>query len=463
MTIQKLVAGTSVADPLASTGTQVAAAVNGLIDVNEEINNKQNLVKDSPLWADATDNGFTVTDVLGTAAIEYNSTAPNGRRGVKCTITSASRIRINSLTGQQFAGELFAEIYGTRTLTNCDGFQIEAYEVTGGGEKGWRFVRGTIASPLDNSVEQGGQTNYHGGAHTPLTAFGTSPSAMFKVAQFSIRVQPFSGTATFWIFGAGLVAPKRKSRIAVVFDDGWKACATLGASPLLSRGLPFTVAVIPTAVDQALSEYMSLVQLKSLLNAGCGIIAHGPIGGDPAGSLIENFTNTADRIADIQSVIQWIRDKGLATPKFDSCYIWPRGKFQAAINDTSLLDAALGIGVTNARSTQNVSSSVFRGSYGSQSPYGRQAMPIIGHEAANTLALEPANITEIINKINTLSDAGGVDMHLMLHKVIRREDATDGNRSITIMLDDLDSIAAAIKAKIDAGKLECVLMQDFEG
>jgi hypothetical protein len=227
--------------------------------------------------------------------------------------------------------------------------------------------------------------------------------------------------------------------------------------------LPFTVAVIPTAVDQALSEYMSLPELKSLLNAGCSIIAHGPITGNPAGSLIENFTNTEDRIADIQAVIQWIRDKGLDTPKFDSCYIWPRGRFQTAVNDTSLLDAALAIGVTNARSTQNLTSAVFRGSYGSQSPYGRQAMPIIGHEAANTLALEPANITEIINKINTFSNTGGIDMHLMLHKVMRNEDATDGNRAITILLNDLNTIAEAIKTNIDAGKLECVLMQDFEG
>jgi hypothetical protein len=207
---------------------------------------------------------------------------------------------------------------------------------------------------------------------------------------------------------------------------------------------------------------MSLANFKSLVNAGCGVIAHGPIRGNPAGSLIENYTETSDRVQDMKDVIQWIRDNELDTPNFDSCYIWPRGKFQDYINDTRLLDAALEIGVTNARTTQNLSSAVFRGSYDAQNPYGRLAMPIIGHEAAATLALEPANITEIINKINTFSDAGGVDMHLMLHKVMRNEDATDNNRSITILLNDLDSVAAAIKTKVDAGKLECVLMQNFE-
>lgn len=497
MAISKITAGTTALDPAASTGAQVATAVNKLIDATTGVETVEAITlkglpqtvgapagygdlaenilstagkgagvdaKFSPMWIDATDPGFTVTDVLGSATIEYNSTAPNGRVGVKVTLSSASRIRINALTNMQFDGNLFLEMYGSRTLTNLGQVQIEAYEVVGAGEKGWRATRGTIAAPLDNAVEQGGQINYHYGPHTPLTSFGTSPAAAFKIAQFSVRVQPeAAGSATMWIFGAGVSVMKRKSRIAIVFDDGWRSVATLGAQPLLSRSIPFTVAVIPTAVDQKLSEYMTMAQMRSLVNGGCSVIAHGPISGNPAGSLIENFTTTEARLNDVKSVIEWIRTNDLHTPGYETCYIWPRGKFQDSINDTSLLEGILSIGVTNARSTQDVTTYPFRGAYDAMSPHGRLAMPIIGHEAAPTLALEPANIAAIIQKINDLSAAGGVDMHLMLHKVMRDEDATDSNRSITILLSGLVQIADAIKAKVDAGQLEAVLMQDFSG
>jgi hypothetical protein len=74
MTIQKLVAGASVADPLASTGADVAAAVNGLIDLSVAS------IKSLPLAADAkTDTvynviGFYVDSVVGGGSFIWDAT-----------------------------------------------------------------------------------------------------------------------------------------------------------------------------------------------------------------------------------------------------------------------------------------------------------------------------------------------------------------------------------------------------
>lgn len=381
--------------------------------------------------------------------------APNGQQGVKLTLTTTSRISILPAVGQVFEMFLSAAVLGGKEQ-GVDQVRLDAVQDSAANKV--RFGSYTTGnSPLNTFAEQGGVYTVAFDKNN-LGSLNAADSE-FPIVRMEIRVTPVAGqTAELWLFGVGVLKPRRKSRVCVVYDDGYKSSFKLGLHPFQSRGIPATISVIPTAHDAGLSSYMTVQELKSWVNSGNAVVAHGPIGG--TGSLTDNYTDPATRVQqavdDIKMSIQWVRNKGLATPFFDRCYIWPQGKFQWSSGDTSLLDAVLGAGVNTARAALPTAVSFHR-TWDSLTKYNRLAVPHIGHNWPGTTAAEVTNINNIVSIINTLSDHGGIDFHLMLHRVVP-DSTPDGDMAISIRVTDLNTIAAAIKANIDSGKLEAVTM-----
>lgn len=381
--------------------------------------------------------------------------APNGREGVKITCTSESRISVNSAAGLYFDGYLSAAVFGGRA-EGVESIRLEAFE-SAADNKRWFQTYTTSSNPENNPFEQGGAFTVAFGRN----ALGglNAPSESFYTDKVEVRLTPVAlQTAVLWLFGVSVLSNKRKSRICIVYDDGFKSSLTLGLHPWASKGIPATVSVIPGLVEGGGSGYMDKADLRQWLNSGNAIVAHGP--SDGAGSLIDNYSDPATRVqlavGDMEGTVQWIKDNGLRTPYFDRCYVWPQGKFQWAEGDRSLLDAALSSGFNTARAAVPTAASNHR-NWDGLTKYNRLAVPHIGHNWSGSTANEVGNIGDIVSAINALSDAGGVDFHLMLHKVV--DDSTpDGDMDISIRVSDLETIAQAVKNNVDAGKLEAVTM-----
>lgn len=395
-----------------------------------------------------------VSLVSGDATFTYG-VAPNGLMGVKVTCSAVSRISVVPAIDLYFDGYISLAGYGG-VSTGTQSVRLDAFENIAS-NKLWFQSQTFATSPLNTYTEQGGARTIAFGRHTLGQL--NSPSNSFPMAKMEVRITPVTAqTSEFWIFGVGVLTPKRKSRICIVYDDAYTSALKLGLAPWNSRSIPVTTAVIPTLIDAGNASYMGVDELKCWLNSGNSIVAHGPIGG--GGSLVDNYTNPLTRVQqsvdDIKYTIDWIKEKGLASQYYDRCYIWPQGKFQWSSGDTSLLDAVLAEGINTARAALPTGAFGHR-AWDGLTKYNRLSVPHIGHNWAGTTAAEATNIANIVSIINALSTAGGVDFHLMLHKVV--PDATaDDSMDISIRISDLNTIAAAVKTNIDSGLLEAVTM-----
>jgi hypothetical protein len=274
--------------------------------------------------------------------------------------------------------------------------------------------------------------------------------------QFRIRVTPVAGQLVDCTLVKVRTNPSRKSRISIVSDDGYKSWFTYAIPLLQARGLRSSISVIPTLVG-ASSLYMSLDELRSTNAAGHEVITHGPAGG--TGSLISNYTTTAERIADMTSRRTLIKDMGLFWSKAqERCYIWPQGEFQDVASDTALLDAALAADFTTGRTvTRFLPWSV---DLAKTSRYGGMVLPIVGHSRQTTLINEDAEIVNITDSI-AYAAANGLDAVLMFHKVIADQGSFSSTATIEIEVSRLITILNAIVTQVAAGKMENVLFSDF--
>lgn len=328
----------------------------------------------------------------------------------------------------------------------------------------------TLTTPLNNPAEQGGIYTFRvdgqvtGGATAYQftgngAAWGVTNPAVdgsITVNKVRFRVIPVAATsATIYVYGVSLGPRRKRGRVIVTADDGYKSFIHAGFPIFAARGIPVTISVIGHLMDDRVdsANYMQWDDIRNIVAAGGQAVAHGPVLSSAAGNLIANYTTNAQRVADMQAARDHILTNGCGTPNFDRCYVWPQGNFQSASDDLTLLDAAIAAGFTVGRSASP--SITQRYDFSAMSKYQRMAVPIIGHTYAG--GSESTNITDITTAISTAATDRS-DIVLMLHKVVKTGDTPD-TTGITVA--NLITIANAIQTAVDAGTMVAGVLSDL--
>lgn len=339
---------------------------------------------------------------------------------------------------------------------------VALYASTDGTFGGSTMVSKTI-TVSGNSGMNGHQTNgllmpymFGGDVSNAWTNTGTLNLDTALFTHVRVRVTPLAGQFADLTVVKLLANPSRRSRIYITSDDGYMSWFVYALPLLQARGLVSSVAVIPPAVG-ASSLYMGLSQLREFVAAGHECVTHGPQ--DGTGSLIDNYTTNAERVADMVAQRRWIEDNGLFTSEAQKrCYIWPQGKFQASASDQSLIEAAQAAGFTLGRSVSRFIP--FSEAAAGMTTAGKMILPIIGHSRQTSEVNENAEITNITNAISYAA-ANGLDACLMFHKVIADQAVFSATETIEIEVSRLATILDAIVSQIGAGKMECGLLSDM--
>lgn len=403
--------------------------------------------KNAPMF-----NGFNDSTDIQTVTGSVNYTfgnAPNGKKGVKCTFTGSVAVKFTKATGNFFNGDAVLSMSGGKAH-GLESITFRVYQTFASNTQ--KFKQYVFQDePLNNFKEQGGVISLFN-CNLSWGVSG-SPAASYNIDDLRLTMVSKSGeTAEVWLFGYSTVFNKRKSKICVTFDDGYTSLFTHGAAVFSSRGIPMTLGVIPSAIDEKLLGYASLEQLQSFVAAGNCIVPHyvGDLIGTTSPEIFRQYAS---------SVVNWIVKNDLQTTDFEKCYIWPQAKFQNKSLQTDYLESAIAAGVSVGRGANPVNATQQQ-NIDSLSKFGRLTMPVIGHSWAGSTASEVTNINNIVSYINSVADNGGLDVFIVLHKVV--DDSTpDGNMSLSIRVSGLNTIATAIKTKIDAGLLEAVTMNNL--
>ncbi len=435
---------------------ELAGTVNRLVDGSTQ------LAKNLPYTQLTTASNFTYT-VMGGSPTITTEVAPNGMVGLKIVGNSFCAISITSLIGSRYQGDMYVSLYGSQSLTGLGTVDLNAY--FGGGASNFR--RGRISSLVDpnqinSSLQQGGALTYHFNAGNTTTQGTIATPTDFEISDLRLQLNGV-GEFTCWLFAVGL-SKQRKARVSIMCDDGYNSYWRLGHPIWKAINVPQTMAVIATETGKS-ARYMTINDLKAWRGAGNSCVAHGPNGG--AGSLISVYGADADfpvrALQDIKDNIDFLRDNSLATPEDLACYVYPQGEFQRTSNDTVLLEGIINQGLVNCARAARSLPVAFRPYIFNQDPlckYQRLAMPIIGHSWAGSTAAEA---TKIANEITMIQECAlyGLDFFLIFHEV-KPNSTPDGQmEGIDIRVSDMQLLANAVKAEIDAGRLEAVHMRDF--
>lgn len=276
-----------------------------------------------------------------------------------------------------------------------------------------------------------------------------------------LRVPVTNGvTRTFDLRAIRVGTVRGKGRICVVSDDGYASWLRLGVPICEFYGVKTSCAVIADKVGSS-ALYGTLADFQAYVSRGHECVPHGPVGG--TGNLIANYSTNAERIVDMNTHRDYLLANSLTSANGAKCYVWPQGEYSPTAGDVSLLDAARSAGYTVGRAAMVKQPLFPQVRSMSTLAHQRMVMPIIGHNyagATNTPddAAETTNINNIVAYIQALG-ASRADGYVMLHKVVGRGTATAGQ--IEIEADRLRTIAAAIRAEVDAGRLEAVGMSEF--
>lgn len=407
-----------------------------------------------------------VVAITGSPTITLE-TGPNGQPAIKVVtgVGTSAEVTFPGLLDGSYYGDTYISMHGSRTQGNIDYLTWYFSQDDGTYAKGGSiFTQYGLVSPQNGYLEQGGANTYWF-AKPKISNFGV-PTYPGKIGASKLRIVPLAGTAaTIYIYAVGIAAPPRKSRICVMWDDGYDSMFKLGYEAFASRGIKQTLSVIASAIGTG-GTYANLRQLKALVDSGGACVAHGPFPNLGAGNLYSAYPGSAnpvaDAVADMQKNRQYLIDNGLLVADADQCYVWPQGVFQQSVNDTTLLDAAIAAGFTLARGTSQISTTHHPGgtNFDALSKYNRMALPIIGHTWAGTTAAESTNITAITTAITNMATYRG-DACLMLHRVQPTSTADGSMNSLGIRVGDLETIAEAIKTQIDNGVMVSVTMPEL--
>lgn len=395
----------------------------------------------------------------GTSTITM-TTGPNGKPALKFVVPAGTHceVSLSALNGVYFGGEAYLSCHGTRV----DGVEVVAMYITPDADYATKYRLAQYMPFLvhsGNAHEQGGAMTLRFGTENWTQGTGTPAANSFMVGTHKIRITATAGmAATFYLYAVGFATPRKKARICVIMDDGYDSWFKYGQPIMDAREIKVTASIISVMVDRD-ANTVRRHQLQRLVHAGGAVVAHGPNIGTGEGNLFTTLPDTASRIANMSEVRDWIAAAGLATPNYGACYVWPQGLYMQAYGDTSLLDAAIDAGFTFGRGAGPTSTGL-QPVTDALSAYQRLAVPIVGHTWGGSTALEATNVATIVARIQA-AGANKVDIPLMLHRVQPAATADGSMSSIGIRVSDLTTIADAIKAEIDAGRMESVTMPEM--
>lgn len=339
---------------------------------------------------------------------------------------------------------------------------IAFYAATSGGFGASTSISKTIsvnASSGKNGAQSNGLPIYLIAGPSISNAWANTGSLDLNTTLFTqirIRVTPVAGQLVDCTLVGLRMNPARKSRIAIVSDDGYKSWFKYALPLLQARGLRCSVAAIHELIGSS-SAYMSESEFLELNANGHETLTHGPI--DGGGSLIDNYATTAERIADMVASRANLKARGLFwSAAQEKCYIWPQGEFQDTASDTALLDAALAAGFTVGRTVSRFLP--WSIDLAKSSTYGGLVLPIIGHSRQTSEVNEDAEIVNITDSIAYCA-ANGLDGVLMFHEIIADQGSFSATETTEIEVSRFITIIDAILTQIAAGKVENVLFSDF--
>jgi len=424
----------------------VATAVNGLID------GRAQLGKHSPSLVMDFSANFpeAYTLVSGSPNTLEIAVCPfNGKRGLRLISAAANatiQIRLDTLVSTDWNNQAYLMCYDN-AKTYQQQVQMRVYS-SASDFWGYNNVLSLTANGGDSTG--GAVVRTFNDSHRSSSG---SPSVGSFVISDCQLVFPTGVDWDLWIFGVG-VGAVRKSRICVVWDDGRDSSLALGYPTLAGFGIKKqTLALIKDRVDLD-ANAVSLGMCRQFINAGGAIVPHSPH--NP--NLVDQFPSNPDgAAAAVVDCINYIKSLGLGVPNFDRCFVYPQGKYQASLFDTSYINALRSVGIDIARISfmQNIRQ---QRNLDSHSRLGRLACTTIGHEYAGSPGAEATNITTVVQRINDCA-LYGMDCFLMLHSVTKLANSETNPYDITIP--NLKLICAAIKAQVDAGKMEAVTMPEL--
>jgi hypothetical protein len=320
----------------------------------------------------------------------------------------------------------------------CDGF---AYEFGLDYTEKWVTFAAYIGSQSNFS------RNINGSFQTPNATTSLAPmgSGMSHYAWYGsqigkgtltvVETEPFTHsrlrctvkdgqTATIWIRSLVLASHRQKARFCQFFDDGYTS--VIQAAKIANRyGIPLTVGVIYPCVGTP--GFMTLDQLKWLVDQGHECVAHGPNveGTYGAGNMFENYATDAGIVDDFSRCRDWLLKNGLTNDRGAQCLIWPQGIYQRTPGDKAVLQMLYAAGFRLGRGvTANFADHGRPENISPLNPY-RFAINVSGHsfggtfgattagEASNTAALQTkwanavaARSTSIIEYHKLVAGAG---------------------------------------------------------
>ena len=297
-----------------------------------------------------------------------------------------------------------------------------------------------VLSPEAANVTASATAKWSVGGGSP--SFGTTTFANAK-----IRITPEAGQqAVATVFGMWINGSSSRPRITISADDGWATQYT-DMLPILEKyNLRCSFGIIGDLVGTA--GYMTLNQLKDLVARGHECVVHGPLGG--TGSL-QNYSTYADVLRDVSYHRDFLVSNSLAKNGSEKIYVFPQGKYALSRGDQTILQALNDAGFVGGRLADETASVMPSGPL-----FKRNAMlcNILGHNYAG--GTEAANISNIINRVQTAADAGKNSV-LMFHKF---SSGVPGD-STTIQNSNFDSICAAINELENAGTAQNALLSEL--
>lgn len=436
----------------------------------------------------------------GTAGVTFTPVTIDGERWLQCSAVAQA-------TTTSTAFNLAFDLPALTFPVNCDAVTIECYNPTPLGSP-YQLSFGTAGNftvesrNVPWSVGAAGGSDPLGvvGVKTQVHAHRTGvnlaasgyagesilqPFDVFKFTVFFATTVTAGQTLTFYVRSVVLGGTARKGRLCIVSDDGYASWMQRGVPLFARRGIKTTTAVIApkagaTSGIDITSDFTTVRALQDYVAAGNFCVAHGPSAIDGPlnlflGSLAgaASPATTAARVADMTYARDWLLARGLTDARGAACYVWPQGVFNSGAGEGDLLDAAYAAGFRLARGAiQYPGSAVVSASNYerfcdlrtlSKTNRWRMFVPILGHNYAGASstpddAAETANIAKVVLAIQNLA-ASGCDAFLMLHRVVNRGAAPAAG--ISIEVDRLDTLAAAIQTLVQAGTLECVGMPEL--
>ena len=432
---------------------QTAGAPGGYGDLATAVNRISQPAKNSPTLVADFSEDFPASYVLQAGSpdtLEIGVCPYNGKRGLRIVSAAANptvQIQLPALANMDWNNQGYLMTYDN-AKTYQQSPQLRVYS---SGSNFYNYQQ-VLSVAVNGGDATGGsvQRIYNDSFRTS----SGSPPAAGPFVMTDCRIILPSGTNwDMWVFGVGLGQP-RKSRICIVWDDGRESSLTLGYPTLAAFGIKKqTLALIKDRINLN-AESATMGQASSFINAGGAIVPHSP----HSPNIVDQFPADPQGAANaILDCIDYIKSLGLSTPRFERCFVYPQGKYQASVLDTSYLEAMKAIGIDIARISfmQDIRQ---QRNLDAHSRLGRLACTTIGHQYAGSSGAETANINTVIQRIDDCA-LYGVDCFLMLHSVTKTANSETDPYDITIP--NLKLIGAAIKAQVDAGKMECVTMPEL--